>query len=195
MKNGGKWRKISSLLVVIFLVSVSDVRPQDLFREIDDLKKQISQLRNELTDLRNLVFQLRQAVLRSSLVLPPAVPETAPPKEEKAAKPQPVPDEKELTKVICRAIGQFFSEADIALRASDADAATARMNEAFRKVQTALAKYKGTHRVDKLLDIYEGVAWDTYVAVQLRNSVQGNEQFLADLRKHKQKFIDTCPKE
>ncbi len=195
MRNAGPWRKISWLLVVIFFASISDVRPQDLFSEMDQLKKQISDLRNDLSDLRNLVFQLRQAVLKSATALPPTPPEKVPPKEEQIAKPETVPDEKELTKVICKAIGQFFSEAEIALQASDSTAANAKMDEAFRKLTGSLKTYERTHRVAKLLDIYEGVAWDTYVAVELRGSVQGNQQFLEYLRKHKQKFVETCPRD
>jgi hypothetical protein len=195
MTNGGMWRKISLLLVVIFFASIPEVRPQDLFREMDDLKKQISELRDELGSLKNLVFQLRQAVLKSPPALSPEIPERQSPKEEKAAKPETVPDEKELTKIICKAIGEFFSEADIALQSRTAEDADPKMDEAFRKLHKSLAKYTGTHRVDKLLEIYEGVAWDTYVAVEVRGSVQGNQQFLEYLRKHKQKFIETCPQD
>jgi hypothetical protein len=195
MRNAGRWGKISCLLVVIFLGAISDVRSQDLFREMDDLKKEISDVKGELSDLRNLVFQLREALLKSVTTLTPQPPEKVPPKEEKATKPGTAPDDKELTRVICKAIGQFFSEAEIALQASDSGAADTKMDEAFRKLTASLKGYERTHRVSKLLDIYQGVAWDTYVAVASRGSVQGNQQFLEYLRKHKQKFIETCPRD
>ncbi len=195
MKDVGMGVRISWLLVVLFLGSISDVQSQDLFSEMDQLKKEISALRNELSDLRNLVFQLRHAVLRSATALPLQAPEKVPPKEETVAKQESPPDEKELTKVICKAIGQFFSEAEAALGASDSSAADAKMEEAFRKLNASLKTYERTHRVAKLLDIYEGVAWDTYVAVETRGSVQGNEQFLEYFRKHKEKFIQTCPRD
>ena len=69
------------------------------------------------------------------------------------------------------------------------------MKKALQNMNSSLQEYAKTHRVSKLLSIYEGLAWDTYVAVELRRSVQGNEDFLKVLGQHKQKYIDTCPKE
>ena len=119
----------------------------------------------------------------------------APPKEEKAVTPEPPVDEKQVTKAACLAVGKFFTEAEASVRASDASVAEARMKKALQNMNSSLQEYAKTHRVSKLLSIYEGLAWDSYVAVELRRSVQGNEEFLKTLRQHKQKYIDTCPKE
>jgi cell division septum initiation protein DivIVA len=161
---------------------------------MDQVKKEIAQLKLEVSDLKTQYLSLRKAILKSAYEeqQPPAKPPAA---EKKAEKPGPAVDEKELTKIICRAVGQFFVEADASLKASNSDIAKERMRSAFRKLNATLEGYSELHRVSKLLTIYEGVTWDTYVAVELMQSVQGNADFIAALNKHKQKYNETCPKE
>jgi hypothetical protein len=193
MKSGWKCSWVFLLFAVILLGSISNAQSQDIFREMDQLKKEISDLKNEVSNLRNLVYDLRKAVLTSATDQQPS--EKVTPKEEKVAKPEQPVDEKQVTKVACQAVGKFFSEAEASVRASDASVAEARMKKALKNLNASLQEYAKTHRVSKLLGIYEGLAWDTYVAVELRRSVQGNEDFLKVLGQHKQKYIDTCPKE
>jgi hypothetical protein len=123
-------------------------------------------------------------------------------KKTQAKEAQPAPmkkqkpvDEKEITRSACQAVGKFFTEVDASLRASDEKVAEARMKEALRHMNSALSDYAHTHRVSKLLNIYEGLAWDTYVAVELRQSIQGNQGFLDALNRHKKKYRETCPGE
>jgi hypothetical protein len=195
MKNGWTCSRVFLLFMVIFLGSISNARSQDLFREMDQLKKEISDLRNEVTNLRSLVYDLRKAVLTTTTAADQQASEKVTPKEEKVVKPEQPVDEKQVTKVACQAVGKFFSEAEASVRASDASAAEARMKKALHNMNSSLQEYAKTHRVSKLLAIYEGLAWDTYVAVELRGSVQGNEDFLKALGQHKQKYIETCPKD
>jgi hypothetical protein len=195
MKNCWRYSRVFLLFVAVFLGSISSVQSQDLFREMDQLKKEISDLKNEVSNLRNLVYDLRKAVLTSATATDQQPSEKVTPKEEKVTKPEQPVDEKQVTKVACQAVGKFFSEAEASVRASDASIAKARMKKALQTMNSSLQEYAKTHRVSKLLSIYEGLAWDTYVAVELRGSVQGNEDFLKALGQHKQKYIETCPKD
>ncbi|MBI5248007.1 MAG: hypothetical protein HY912_00810 [Desulfomonile tiedjei] len=189
----GTWSKIC-LLVIIIIGSASSAQSQDIFSEMDRVKKDLSNLRDEVNQLRNLVYELRASALKAAA--PQELPQAEKPKpvQEKAIQPEtPVSDE-ELTKTICQSVGKFFSEVDVSLRANDSSAARERMRSAFRELNSILQKYADAHRVSKLLSIYQGLAWDTYVAVELSRSVQGNEEFIKAIERHKKKYAETCPK-
>jgi hypothetical protein len=194
MQNGWICWRVLLLFVAIFLGSISNAQSQDVFREMDHLKKEISDLKSEVANLRSMVYDLRRAVLTVTGAEQQA-PAKATPKEGKAVKPAQPADEKQITKLACQAVGKFFTEAEASVRASSPSAAEERMKKALQHMNSVLQEYAKTHRVSKLLNIYEGLAWDAYVAVQLRGSVQGNEDFLKALRRHKQKYIETCPKQ
>lgn len=195
MKKLGVCCTITWLVVVIFLAAASNVQSQDLFRDVDQLKKELSDVKGQLNDLRNLVFELRKAMLESAAALGWQSPKKAPPTEPKAVKPEAPVDEGELTKIICRAVGKFFVDAESALRSSDPARATSGMRKALQNLNDSLQDYSKTHRASKLLNIYDGLAWDTYTAVELQGSVAGNQKFLQVLAEHKKKYHDTCPKE
>jgi hypothetical protein len=195
MGVGDMCSRVFLLLLTVFLASISNVQSQDVFREMDQLKRELSDLKNEVSNLRNLVYDLRKVVLKSATGENLQTPEKAPPKEEKTVQPAPPVNEKQITVAACEAVGKFFKDAEASVRSGDTSVAQARMRKALQHVNTALQEYAKTHRVSKLLAIYDGLAWDTYVAVELRGSVQGNEDFLKALAQHKQKYIETCPKE
>jgi hypothetical protein len=195
MKANSAYAKITLLLLVILLSPISRASAQDLFRQMNDLKQQVSDLKMEVDSLRSQVYEVRKAILESAAAQDGAKADQKSVSELQTPKPEPQPqvDEAELTKIICRAIGVFFSEADAALRQNDSDVAQESMRKALNKLTNSLHGYTTTHRVSKLLSIYEGVAWDTYTAVQLRGSIEGNQDFLRVLAKHKQKYSETCP--
>jgi hypothetical protein len=195
MRIGGTCWRVLLLLLFIFLVSTSNVQSQDIFSEMNQLKGAVSDLKKEISNLTTLVNDLRKSVLRSVTRKDQRAPDKGSPSEEKAAQPSAPVDEKQVTRTACAAVGKFFEEAEASLRSSDSSITQARMTRAWHHMNAALQDYARTHRVSKLLAIYEGVAWDTYVAVQLRESVQGNEDFLKALAQHKQKYLETCPKE
>jgi hypothetical protein len=195
MKKLGFCCTISWLAVVVFLALACNAQSQDLFREVDQLKRELSDVKGQLADLRNLVFELRKAMLESAAALGWHSPKQAAPKEAKVVKQEPSVDEAQLTKIICQAVGKFFSEAESVLRSSDSSRAESGMRKALRTLNDSLQDYSKTHRASKLLNIYEGLAWDTYSAVELQGSVAGNQKFLKVLAEHKRKYIDTCPKE
>ncbi len=190
-KQLGLW--VVSLLVLISLGGITDVRSQDMFRDIDQIKKDISDLRNQISDLRNQFFGLRQAILKSVATQDQQKSANLPGKEESTPKKEEVSDQ-ELTNSICQAVGKFFGEVDAVLAMSNSTEADARMRRAFHKLNSTLQDYSRLHRVSKLLGIYEGLAWDTYVAVELSGSVQGNREFIKTLNDHKRKYNETCPK-
>lgn len=195
MQNIGTWLRIFFLLIVIFPLSELNAQSQDVFREMNQLKEDLSALKNEVDNLRNLVYELRSAALKSAASQEQRPPETSPPPQEPATKPEAsAADEQEITRIICPAVGKFFAEADASLRMSDPSAAQDRMRAAFKALNATLQKYAQTHRVSKLLNIYQGLAWDTYVAVELRGAIQGNRDFVETLERHKRKYADTCPK-
>ena len=76
---------------------------------------------------------------------------------------------------------------------SNSTAADERMRTAFRNLNSTLQEFSRLHRVSKLLGIYEGLAWDTYVAVELSGSVQGNQEFIKTINNHKRKFKRNMP--
>lgn len=188
-----KWSQIF-LLVLIMLGAVSSANAQDLFREMEQVKSDLSNLRDEVTRLRGIVYELRESVLKSLPSQEPRPAEQRASKKEKGVQREIPVNEEELTKTICQSVGKFFEEVEASLRGSDPAVAQERMRLAFGDLNSMLQKYSGTHRVSKLLSIYQGLAWDTYVAVELRKSVQGNEDFMKAIEKHKRKYIETCPK-
>jgi hypothetical protein len=182
------------LLAVVFFGSITSVQSQDIFEEINQVKQDLSNLKDEVRSLRNQLFSLKSVVEGSTKQTPQQAVEKAPPKEEAAAKPEPTLTDEQLTKIICQAISTFFSESDAILSSSDRYAADDRMREALRKLNGTLRHYAGTHRVSKLLSIYEGLASDAYMAVELRDSIAGNQDFLRTLKKHREKYQKACSK-
>jgi len=191
-KANSLWISLLSLMLVL-AGSVSSVQAQDLFREVDQMKRDLADMRSELQSLKDLVYEMRKVLLERVTAPRQQRTENVPPEQTKPV--QEEVNEEQLTKIICSAVGTFFSDAEAALRMNDADAAQSAMDKASRKLTSSLKGYSTTHRVSKILKIYDGLAWDTYMAVQLRQSIPGNADFIKMLDKHKQKFRDTCPKQ
>ena len=186
---------IALLLLIISFRFISNAHSQDVFRDLDQVKRELSDLKNEVSQLRTLVYSLREAVLKSVTAQDKGTAEKTPPKETQPApaKQASPADEKEITRLACQAVGKFFDEVDASSRVSDERAAEARMKKAAQEMSSALSGYAHTHRVSKLLRIYEGLAWDTYVAVGLRGAIQGNEEYIEAVNRHKKKYRETCP--
>lgn len=191
-KRIGLW--VVCLFVLISLCGIREVQSQDVFRDIDQIKRDISDLKNEISDLRNQLFGMREAILKSVAIQDQPTSARLPKQEETTPKKEEAADEKELTNSICQAVGKFFREVDAVLAMSNSSAADERMRIAFHNLNSTLQEYSRQHRVSKLLGIYEGLAWDTYVAVELSGSVQGNQEFIKTLNNHKRKYSETCPK-
>jgi hypothetical protein len=187
--------RYSWLLLLIFLVSLSDAQSQGPLVDVGQIKNEVSDLRAEIQRLNTLVLQMRNLMLESATARPVQKDEKAPSQGQDIVSKEPPVNEEQLTKIICRAVGKFFSEAEAALRSSDPAAAEDGMKNALQKLTSALHGYAGTHRVNKLLGIYEGLAWDTFTAVRLRQSIEGDTSFVETLQKHKQKYREACPRD
>jgi hypothetical protein len=194
MKTRGVVGRIILLSVFTFLGSVSYVYSQDFIHDLQEVKSQVSDLKNQVSELRTLVYGLREAILKNVTAPKQRSEEQTPSKVELAKQKESETDPEELTRAICPAVGKFFREVDASLRASSDSAAMARMKKAFKEMNASLSSYVGTHRVNKLLNIYEDLAWNTYVAVELRRSIQGNEDFIKVLNRHRQKYREGCEK-
>jgi len=180
-------------LSMLILGGITNVGSQDVFSEVDQIKRDVSDLQNQVNDLRNQFFGLRQSVLKSVASQEQEQKPASVPVQEKSTPKKEEVDEQELTNSICGAVGRFFGEANAVLAMSNSNEADERMNQAFRNLNSTLQEYSKLHRVSKLLGIYEGLAWDTYVAVELTGSVQGNQEFIRTLDDHKRKYNETCP--
>jgi len=194
MKTVGMFCRIAWLCIClfIFLGSLSQVQSQDLFRDMDQVKRDLSSLRNEVDQLKSSVQRLRKMVLEG--ITRPNVEqrERMPAEEENAPKQEPVVDEKEVSRVACQAVGKFFEEADASVRASNKTEASARMNEAMRRLHSSLQKYAGTHKVPKLLNICDSVSYDISMAMEMRGWIRGSEEFTDALNKHKREYREAC---
>jgi len=195
MKNTGLCSAIPWFLTFICMLLASPAHSQDLFSQMDQVKKDIADLKAQVQQLSNMVYDMRRVLLGTAIGSEQKKGEQGQPGETKTVKQEPPVDEEQLTKIICEAVGTFFSEAEAVLKTTDSASANSRMNNVLKKLNAAVEPYSGTHRVSKLMNIYDGLAWDTYTAVQLRYSVSGNEDFIRTLQAHKQKYLSTCPRQ
>jgi hypothetical protein len=111
---------------------------------------------------------------------------------EQAAKQEPVVDEKEITRLACQAVGKFFEQADVSVRGSNKTEASARMNEAMQRLRSSLGNHARAHDVSKLLNICESVYYDISLAAGFRGGIQGNQEFVGALNKHKREYREIC---
>ncbi len=190
MKESGKFLWFIIAAVGLLLLTASFAPAQDSQRGLQRIEKEVDTLKSEVNELRALVYEMREALLR-------ALPKTTEHRtgDGRASAKKKAPTQEELTRVICEAVGRFFSKTETIMRTADPVEAEDRMEKAFEELRSALDEYSGTHRVSKLLGIYQGLTWDAYVAVRLRGSLQGNQRFVEVLNKHRQKYRDTCPQE
>lgn len=206
MKVMGTVWKLTCLVLLVCCVCAPHVRAQTVYYgDAGDVRREVNDLKSQIQQLTTLVMQMRKTILENATgTCPPvkeeaagAAQETAKPQEtaksQESAKQEKPVDDGQLTKIICKGVGQFFREAEAAMSMSDPDAARSALIKSLQNLTSHLHGYRGTHRVDKLMAIYEGLAWDTFTAVQLRQSIQGNATFLETLRKHKKRYMETCP--
>ncbi|MFZ5868665.1 MAG: DUF948 domain-containing protein [Thermodesulfobacteriota bacterium] len=161
---------------------------QDVFRQIDDLTEQLNALKREVTDLKDRVNALQRQVQQ-------------PPKRETQASPtsaEPQKDQalgREKTKALaCEPLKKFASEADAALALTDPSAAQTKMDEAESALRAALNPYARYREIAQILGMASAVSWDVPSAVELRESPQGNKEFLETLASLKRRFASFCGK-
>jgi len=174
-------------LVCILLGAAANVYGQDIFRQVDELRSQVEALKREVTSLRNMLDALRVPALQ------PAGPagsrsllSVTPPAAEKSL------DKEAVKSLACEPLRRFVAEADDALRSNELAAAQARMESAQAALRSALKPYSNDKEIQRILGISDAVAWDTTTAIELRDSVEGNTEFLDALAQYKRRFTRFC---
>jgi hypothetical protein len=175
------------VLVLCLVVGLwSSAYGQDVFRQIDDLTEQLNALKREVTDLREKVNALQRQLQQP----PRGEAQTAP------RSPEPVKDQalgREKTKALaCEPLRKFASEADTALALIDPSAAQSKMDEAESALRAALNPYARYREISQILGMASAVTWDVPGAVELRDSPQGNKDFLESLSSLKRRFGSFC---
>ena len=59
------------------------------------------------------------------------------------------------------------------------------MRKAIAELNAETEKYSRAEKIRDIMSLAEGLAWDTYVAVQNRNSVAGNTDFINYIKDYK----------
>ena len=135
---------------------------------------------------------LRKVILKQSIAADKAPKETT---TAPATPPAPTltPAEQEKIKVdVCQSLGQFFDQIDKALNMPNASDAGRLMRKAIAELNAETEKYGRTEKIRDIMSLAEGLAWDTYVAVQNRNSVAGNTDFINYINDYKTKYKKRC---
>ena len=165
---------------------------QDILTQQADQQKQINQLRYDVDELQRTVDVLKRLIPRqalSPLEKPDAKFVVRP---RKAAEPLTEAQRAKIKAEVCKDVGLFFDQVDKALKMSDDSAAQKAMNNAVSSLHKALDRHVPDEGLRKIMDFAEGVAWDTYSAVQFRYSSAGNADFMEYLESAKEKFRKRC---
>ena len=185
------WTTCLALLLILGFF-VGDSRSQNLIVDQQKQQQQIERLRSDVDELKRTVESLRKVILRKSIAADKA------PKETTTAPATPpaqtlTPAEQERIKVeVCQSLGQFFDQIDKALNMPNASDAGRLMRKAIAELNAETEKYGRTEKIRDIMSLAEGLAWDTYVAVQNRNSVAGNSDFINYINDYKTKYKKRC---
>lgn len=182
-------------IVVLFILSMlftQNVHSQDILTQQADQQKQINQLRYDVEELQRTVDVLKRLIPRQALspVEKPDAKFVVRP--QKTAEPLTEAQRATIKAEVCKDLGLFFDQVDKALKMSDDSAAQKAMNNAVSSLHKALDRHVPDAGLRKIMDFAEGVAWDTYSAVQFRYSSAGNADFLEYLEAAKEKFKKRC---
>jgi len=174
-------------LFCILLAAAADVHGQDIFRQIDDLRSQVETLKREVASIRNMLDAIRAPALQqTSPGAPRSLLPTTTPVAEK-------PLDKESVKLLaCEPLRRLIAEADHALQSSNLPATQARMENARAALRNTLKQYTYDKEIQRMLGIADAVVWDTMTAVELKDSVEGNTEFLESLAQYKRRFTRLC---
>jgi hypothetical protein len=175
------------VFLVCILLAAANAYGQDIFRQVDELRSQVEALKREVASLRHMLDAMRVPALQPT---GPAgsrsLMATAPPAAEKAL------DKEAIKTLACEPLRRFVAEADDALRSNDLPETQARMDKAQAALRSALKPYLQVHEIERILGIADAVAWDTCTAVELKDSVEGNNEFLDSLTRYKRRFTRFC---
>lgn len=171
---------------------VVDSKSQNLIADQQRQQQEIDRLKNDVDELRRNVQSMRREILKKSIAADKAVKENPP---TQVAPPSTVlsPAEQEKVKAkICQRIGQFFEQIDKALNMSDPSKAGQSMRKSVAQLNAELDSYGQSAKIRDLMSLAEALAWDTYVAVENRNSITGNAEFINYIKGYKERYEKRC---
>jgi hypothetical protein len=181
-------RMVISVLCVGGLLGIgTGVFAQNVSVDVNQLKDQVRILQRDVSDLRDKVGFLEKQVMK-----PAGSSSSA--NADKGAQKKPVLTlkESELRAVACKAGDKFVAEVDAVLNLTDAGEAQERMDKALTELKATLSPYAGNTEMEGFISLAGAMAWDTYTAVGLRPSVEGNTEFLQYIDQHKRRFRTFC---
>ncbi|MGC8660706.1 MAG: hypothetical protein ACP5U1_16705 [Desulfomonilaceae bacterium] len=181
-------------LILLLGVFVFDSNSQNLIVDQQRQQREIDRLKSDVEELKRTVQSMRREILKKSIAADkdmkavPSAPTPPPPKTLSAA-------EQEKAKAqICQQIGTFFDQIDDALKMSDPSRTGRAMRKAVAQLNSELRSYGQSQKIRELQSLAEALAWDTYVAVENRNSVAGNADFLNYIKGYKERYEKRCLK-
>jgi hypothetical protein len=188
-------RKIPATLLTLLLVFgafVGAARSQSVIAEQEQQQRQIDELRRDVDELRRTIATLKKAALKQHVSSQDVT-------QEKISRPNnlsvdslPPAEQEKIKAEICDALGHFFAQIDKALKMPDSSEAEKFMSKSIAQLKSTVDKYGPSDRLRSLMSLAEGLAWDTYTAVETRNSVYGNADFLNYIKEYKGKYAKRC---
>jgi len=188
---------VKFLFVCIALIGISGLNQtkalaQAIIGDVQQLQQQVNQLRSDVDELQSAMAGLRRILVRQGTVS----------HHDPQERPTPLPrvvtvektpmDDAEIKSQICKAIGLFFGQIDRALKMSNSVDAEDLMKKTLSKLNSELDKYRTYPQVRHILTLAEGLAWDTYTAVDARYTTIGNADFIRAIDQYRQKYESAC---
>lgn len=186
-----QWIIILTLIVSLGPL-VKESRSQNFIMDQERQQKQIDSLTSDVDELKRTVESLRRMMLPKSVASQKLPAQQTPAPSSESITLSPEEQEKAKTEV-CSSLGRFFDQIDRALKMPDPAQAESYLRESIVKLNTDIDKYRQIEEIREIKNLAEGLAWDTYVAVENRNSVYGNAEFLNYINTWRNKFHKRCP--
>jgi hypothetical protein len=166
----------------------ADVHSQDVFSEIRQLRDQITALQNEVENLKAIVYAREKQPSDAK----ESIKRDAPPASAPVPKQLSDEEKKNLKNQICKAGDEFLAEVDAVLGINNEAAAEQRMDRATSALSKQFRQYADIKEVSRFLSLANDLGWDAYTAVGLRESIEGNSEFLKYIENSKRKFQIFC---
>lgn len=183
---------VLTALGIIFGCFHATVHAQSIIGEQQQLQKQVEELRRDVDELQSTVSGLRRAILRQGTASQQTR-SAKPAPQIQSGRPAGIPlDESQIKTQACQAVGHFFEQIDRALKMSDGDAAEDFMRKAVAKLNSDLDRYRAYTQVRHILTLAEGLAWDTYTAVDARYGTVGNSDFIQAIKDYRKRYEGIC---
>jgi hypothetical protein len=188
-------RKISATLLTVLIVFgtfVGAARSQSIIAEQEQQQRQIDELRSDVDELRRTIATLKKAALNQHVLSESITQDNISRPKNLSIDTLPPAEQEKIKAEICDALGLFFAQIEKALKMADSSEAEKFMSKAIAQLKSTIDKYGPSDRLRNLLSLADGLAWDTYTAVETRNSVYGNADFLNYIREYKTKYENRC---